>query len=432
MKPMTISPKRSCSTSALPELPIALYVVLQITAPALPPAPTRPDTTPLLAASTNGTTPNVAPSALWTKALKVTSMMMANGRSLIWLKITIMPPVPAIVIISTRIRPAMPAVLAYLSERYPPIARANRFISPNREAISPAVAWVSTRHSFSSVLGLQSSFLNPLKRNITAALFTNSSIPKQQPYKITRTHVLRLRMAVLKMDPMLGFSPVATSMRFAHFPSGQSSENKYMVVPRIKKNTAGTCSAILQAALSVAPQALMIKKIRGMKACTKPPPRLPQPPAMALAVPTTLPLNRAMVQNWHGTNVAPARPTNNRSMISPVESCTTAPRATGMDVASRTKDIQRLGPSLSHMGPMITRARMVAMTAHVLASPICGFVKPSCFLTVGIRGAKANHPTNATKKPTVANQKPRMWGRLTLSTRISRALLRSSRGISFA
>ncbi len=51
-------------------------------------------------------------------------------------------------------------------------------------------------------------------------------------------------------------------------------------------------------------------------------PRLPQPPAKALAVPTTLGLNMQELQNWQHTKQASAKPMAQRVMMNVAESVT--------------------------------------------------------------------------------------------------------------
>ena len=48
-------------------------------------------------------------------------------------------------------------------------------------------------------------------------------------------------------------------------------------------------------------------------------PAVPQPPAKALAVPTTLGENMHEVQNWQHTKVASAKPMTQREMMKPAE-----------------------------------------------------------------------------------------------------------------
>eukprot|EP00438_Fugacium_kawagutii_P036205 Skav225352 [mRNA] locus=scaffold652:23527:23939:- [translate_table: standard] len=52
-----------------------------------------------------------------------------------------------------------------------------------------------------------------------------------------------------------------------------------------------------------------------IKICVTPPPKLPQPAAVALAVPTTFGENIKEHQNWFVTKVAPAHPMKNRITV---------------------------------------------------------------------------------------------------------------------
>eukprot|EP00975_Prorocentrum_lima_P017596 3714177-Prorocentrum_lima.AAC.1 len=51
-----------------------------------------------------------------------------------------------------------------------------------------------------------------------------------------------------------------------------------------------------------------LKRAHTIKICVTPPPRLPQPAAVAFAVPMTFGANISEHQNWFVTKVAPAQP----------------------------------------------------------------------------------------------------------------------------
>merc|ERR1712032_1802023 len=51
-----------------------------------------------------------------------------------------------------------------------------------------------------------------------------------------------------------------------------------------------------------------LKRHHTIKICVTPPPRFPQPPAVAFAVPTTVGANMSEHQNWFVTKEAPAQP----------------------------------------------------------------------------------------------------------------------------
>ena len=64
-----------------------------------------------------------------------------------------------------------------------------------------------------------------------------------------------------------------------------------------------------------------------------PPPKFPQPPTKALAVPTTLLVNIRLVQYWHMTKVPPAIPMNNRRTASPMALLTRPVQAVGTEAS---------------------------------------------------------------------------------------------------
>lgn len=62
-------------------------------------------------------------------------------------------------------------------------------------------------------------------------------------------------------------------------------------------------------------------------------PALPQPPAMALAMPTTLGENNMLAQNWHVTKPASAIPISNLEAMYPAALWTTEIPKTKLDVS---------------------------------------------------------------------------------------------------
>lgn len=72
-------------------------------------------------------------------------------------------------------------------------------------------------------------------------------------------------------------------------------------------------NAIRQAVNLTAPMSRMREKTRGMISCVAPPPRLPQPAATPLAVPTTGPENMELIQNCADTKVAREKPVKKRT-----------------------------------------------------------------------------------------------------------------------
>ena len=81
---------------------------------------------------------------------------------------------------------------------------------------------------------------------------------------------------------------------------------------QITNITAGTTMDTRHATFGSNPApTIRLKSSDIMKICVTPPPRLPSPAAVALAVPTTLGANMSEHQNWLVTKVAPAQPMKN-------------------------------------------------------------------------------------------------------------------------
>jgi hypothetical protein len=80
-----------------------------------------------------------------------------------------------------------------------------------------------------------------------------------------------------------------------------------MVAAQIRKGTAGTIMATRQAVFAGMPELTIgLNSTEIIKICVTPPPKFPQPAAVALAVPTTFGENIKEHQNWLVTKVAPA------------------------------------------------------------------------------------------------------------------------------
>ena len=80
-----------------------------------------------------------------------------------------------------------------------------------------------------------------------------------------------------------------------------------MVAAHIRKKTAGTIIATRQAVSAGIPEfTIGLNSTEIIKIWVTPPPKFPQPAAVALAVPTTFAENINEHQNWLVTNVAPA------------------------------------------------------------------------------------------------------------------------------
>ena len=77
--------------------------------------------------------------------------------------------------------------------------------------------------------------------------------------------------------------------------------------------TPGTTMAMRQPMTSVAPKARMTPSTSGMAICVTPPPKLPHPAVVALAVPTTLGANITEVWYCVMTKEAPMTPMASRN-----------------------------------------------------------------------------------------------------------------------
>lgn len=102
---------------------------------------------------------------------------------------------------------------------------------------------------------------------------------------------------------------------------------------------------------------LRISKFKVLTYYVIPPPALPQPPAKALAVPTTLLSKKAVHQTWQGTKDAPRMPTKNRSAMRPFGVVTRPAIAVGTAPASKMPMNTQRGPNLSQSGPAMKRTK---------------------------------------------------------------------------
>ena len=85
-----------------------------------------------------------------------------------------------------------------------------------------------------------------------------------------------------------------------------------MQIAQMMNMTAGTTIATRQATFASRPASTIgLKSTDIIKIWVTPPPKLPQPAAVALAVPTTFGANISEHQNWLVTKVAPAQPMKN-------------------------------------------------------------------------------------------------------------------------
>merc|ERR1719183_1720710 len=99
-----------------------------------------------------------------------------------------------------------------------------------------------------------------------------------------------------------------------------------------------------------------------MKICVTPPPRLPQPAAVAFAVPTTFGANMSEHQNWFVTKVAPAQPMRNRRIIYIIGPLIRDESPTMLPPKVNSKDCTFTGPSTSSPVPRMMRTKTVEPT----------------------------------------------------------------------
>merc|ERR1719331_280736 len=162
---------------------------------------------------------------------------------------------------------------------------------------------------------------------------------------------------------MLGFFPplyVDTSRRTW---VGTSQQRVFTKPATVKNRAAGTSIANRQDRSSSTPaERIGITRHHMMKICVTPPPRLPQPAAVAFAVPTTFGANISEHQNWFVTNVAPAQPMRNRRTVYIVGPLIRDERATMVPPNVNNKHCTFTGPITSSPVPRMMRTKTVEPT----------------------------------------------------------------------
>mmetsp|Transcript_33583 Transcript_33583/g.83911 ORF Transcript_33583/g.83911 Transcript_33583/m.83911 type:complete len:245 (-) Transcript_33583:235-969(-) len=155
--------------------------------------------------------------------------------------------------------------------------------------------------------------------------------------------------------------------------------------------------------------------ICGMTSSVTPPPTLPQPPAVALTVPTMRRSKNWEHQTWQVTNVARERPIMKRPRMKLAAPCAVI-RTTMPGIPSISSRIIVLrAPHMSHIGPARTRMITVPLTARLPASESWSLLRsrpPSIFgfLRYGPSDAGAKTEKKVQKNPKVAAQNTRMCG----------------------
>jgi len=136
-----------------------------------------------------------------------------------------------------------------------------------------------------------------------------------------------------------------------------------------------------------------------MTNCVTPPPRLPQPAAVALAIPTHLPLNMTDIQNWHATNVARPSPMPKRQIKNPDAVLTNGIAKQNGAVTNKIIPRPILGPTRSTNVPIKTRQMMVPVIDANAALPRSGLVMFKSSRMTGTIGAAAKVETKEMKNP---------------------------------
>mmetsp|Transcript_835 Transcript_835/g.1375 ORF Transcript_835/g.1375 Transcript_835/m.1375 type:complete len:210 (+) Transcript_835:1541-2170(+) len=181
-------------------------------------------------------------------------------------------------------------------------------------------------------------------------------------------------------------------------PSGRSRPEK-AAIPITRCITAGKIKHTRHARSSCIPKELMAAKSSGITKLVKPPPRLPQPPAVAFARPTIFLENMTDTQAWHATKDARPMPIKERQTMKPIASVTyiIASRG-GIVIRSRIESPFR-APHVSAIRPMTSRKKMVLPTEAMAAAAICDLVSWRETLIYGSNGAAANVEKKVAKKP---------------------------------
>mmetsp|Transcript_6679 Transcript_6679/g.18654 ORF Transcript_6679/g.18654 Transcript_6679/m.18654 type:complete len:201 (-) Transcript_6679:191-793(-) len=190
----------------------------------------------------------------------------------------------------------------------------------------------------------------------------------------------------------------------------------------MKPMKAGTMETVRQAISEDMPVLKRGKRTEPMMSWVTPPPRLPQPPTRALAVPTTSLVNMREVQYWHMTKVPPTRPMKRRRTMRPEAELTRPVQAVGMAQQHRTPVKRMRAPYLSQRGPRTNLMQMVPATEMTEEVQISFLVMPRSGPISDRRGAMANQMKKAMKKHHHEQWKARMWGREKLHSLISLAL----------
>ena len=139
----------------------------------------------------------------------------------------------------------------------------------------------------------------------------------------------------------------------------------------------------------------------GVTICVTPPPRLPQPPVMALAPPTMRGVNMDELQYCVETNEASEKPMSRRHARKWPYLVTHVMAKHGSAVSSISTPYALRGPMVSHSEPIRMRLNTVPVTDADAALPSCVAVRSRSSRMMGASGAAIKVEQKETKK---ANQ----------------------------
>merc|ERR1719199_3311 len=166
------------------------------------------------------------------------------------------------------------------------------------------------------------------------------------------------------------FDPLYVEMS-RRFWFGTSQQHNFTTVATRKNSAAGTSIASRQDKSSLMPMdRIGITRAHVMKICVTPPPRLPQPAAVAFAVPITFGANMSEHQNWFVTKVAPAHPMRNRSTVYITGPLIMDERATMLPPNVSSMHCTFTGPIISSPVPRMMRTNTVEPTEAMPAFAI--------------------------------------------------------------
>merc|ERR1719181_1732487 len=169
----------------------------------------------------------------------------------------------------------------------------------------------------------------------------------------------------------LGFFPPLYVEMSKRDPSGTSQQKVFTTKATVKNNAAGTSIASRHDKSSSTPnERIGFTKTQMMKICVTPPPRLPQPAAVAFAVPTTFGANMSEHQNWFVTKVAPAQPMRNRRIVYIMGPLINDERATMLPPNVSSRHCTFTGPRISSPVPRMMRTKTVEPTDAIPAFAI--------------------------------------------------------------